>query len=251
MCRLLGIYGQVDFWQEIVMKFRQLADTGKIPPEENLKPGHQDGWGMAMSNQNKTAMIPLIRQLGSASASLCYSDVVTSMAIQPDVFLCHLRKASAGIPITLSNAHPFFCNQWAFIHNGSVYRAESLPRAPFFRITSNGSDSEHFFHYLLTKMADEENKKSQLEKIAETILNLDLDYTALNSMLSDGQELFVIRSYQKYEDYYSLYYYKIPYGVIVCSEIIESGHLNPNQWQLLRNDSFLRIHGHPPVIEKI
>ena len=32
MCRLLGIYGQVDFWQEIVLGFRRQAEFGNIPP---------------------------------------------------------------------------------------------------------------------------------------------------------------------------------------------------------------------------
>jgi hypothetical protein len=28
MCRLLGIYGQFDFWQDIVMEFRKQAELG-------------------------------------------------------------------------------------------------------------------------------------------------------------------------------------------------------------------------------
>ena len=37
MCRLLGIYGQVDFWQEIVLGFRRQAEFGNIPPVEGME----------------------------------------------------------------------------------------------------------------------------------------------------------------------------------------------------------------------
>ena len=146
MCRLLGIYGQIDFWQDIVMEFRKQAEFGKIPPIENLKTGHKDGWGMTMSNRDTAGMVEVKRQLGSAYESTTYREVVYSFKTTPRVFLCHLRQASENIPIALSNVHPFFVNEWAFIHNGTVFDAESLPRDSSLMLTSDGSDSEHLFH---------------------------------------------------------------------------------------------------------
>jgi predicted glutamine amidotransferase len=245
------MYGQVDFWQDIVNEFRKQAETGKIPPEKNIAPGHQDGWGMAISNHAQTAMAPLIRQLGSAAASTCYPEVVQVMTIQPAVFLCHLRKASAGIPKNLSNVQPFFHNEWAFIHNGTVFQAEKLPRDPLLKTISDGSDSEQFFHYLLTMLGGPEAGGGQVEKILAAVASCSADYTSLNSILSNGRELFVIRQYRKWADYYSLYYYILPKGVIVCSEIIECEGLNPNRWVSLDQGSLLRIYGHPPLIEKL
>jgi predicted glutamine amidotransferase len=195
-------------------------------------------------------MVPLIRQLGSAADSSCYPEIVQAMTIPPAVFLCHLRKASVGISKTLSNVQPFFHNQWAFAHNGTVFQAESLPSAPFLKMTSDGSDTEHFFHYLLTKLSDEKPGDGRPEKIMAAVASLNVDYTALNSIFSNGQELFVIRQYRKWADYYSLYYYILPKGVIICSEIIEFASLNPGRWVALDPGSLLRIHGHPPLIEK-
>jgi predicted glutamine amidotransferase len=253
MCRLLGTYGQVEFWQELVLEFRKQAVNGNIPPEEDIAPGHQDGWGMAISNPAKTAMAPLIRQLGSAADSLCYPEVVRSLTSQPNVFLCHLRKASAGISKTLANVQPFFQHEWAFIHNGTVFQAENLPGDPLFKTISDGSDSEHFFHYLLTKLGGPEAGGGQVEKILAAVAACSADYTSLNSILSNGRELFVIRQYRKWADYYSLYYHILPKGVVVCSEIIECDGLNPNGWVLLDPGALLRIHGYPPQaqIEKI
>ena len=102
MCRLLGIYGQTDIWQDIVMAFGRLAENGNVPPGEDQKPGHKDGWGITISNQNQTAMIPVMRQLGSAHESLSFREAIRTTIQPPDIFLCHLRRASDIIPINLS-----------------------------------------------------------------------------------------------------------------------------------------------------
>jgi predicted glutamine amidotransferase len=245
------MYGQTDFWQDIVMEFRKQSEFGNIPPDENLESGHKDGWGMTMSNREKTAMVSLYRHLGSAHNSSVYRKAISSLTNMPDVFLCHLRKASDNIPVTLSNVHPFYHQSWAFIHNGTVYRAESLPRDQLLKPTSDGSDTEHFFHYLLTKILDASVNKEIYQIIADAILSLEVNYTALNSMLSNGKELYVISSYKQWDEYYTMHYYKLANSVIICSEPIESNHLNPNRWNSLANNLILKIYGSPPKIDKI
>ncbi|MGD2099231.1 MAG: class II glutamine amidotransferase [Desulfobacterales bacterium] len=251
MCRLLGIYGQVDFWKDVVFEFRKLAETGKIPPIEDLTPGHKDGWGMAGSNAQKTAMVEIVRQSGSAYESKKYQEVVHSIKNPLHIFLCHLRKASPNIPISLANVHPFILDGWAFIHNGTLYQAESLRRDPGFVLSSDGSDSEHFFHYLLTSLFENQAAKDKLDILADAVSSVTLEYTALNSLLSDGNELFIIRSCQKYEEYYELFYYHLPDGVIISSEILASDGLNPDRWVSIANNSFLAISGIPPRIKQI
>ncbi len=252
MCRLLGIYGKTDIWQQIAMQFRRLAQTGKIPPEENLEPGHKAGWGMAVSNRNKTAMLPLVHQLGSALETACYPQALASTDGTPHILLCHLRKASTGIPITLSNTHPFVHNGWAFTHNGTIYGAEALPRSPQLIATGDDSDSEYFFHYLLSQINEQRDASRDIETIlAEAVCRLNLDYTAVNSMLSNGRQLYVIRRFRRYEEYYSLYRYRLSTAVIICSEPLESDHLNPAQWELIAADSILKISGNPPVMKEI
>jgi predicted glutamine amidotransferase len=251
MCRLLGIYGQVDFWQEIVLGFRRQAEFGNIPPVEDMEPGHQDGWGMARSRRDKTAMVPIIRRLGSAWESTRYRQAVTSMDEVPDVFLGHLRKASDGIPVTLANAHPFFHDGWAFIHNGTVYGAESLPRDASLIPTSDDSDAEYLFHYLLSALMTKPVNKGIGVTLAMAVSSLKAEYTAVNSMLSNGHDLYVISGYKKWQDYYTLHCYSLPTGVIISSQPIESSRLDPTSWSRLANNSLLRIHGSPPRIDRI
>jgi predicted glutamine amidotransferase len=251
MCRLLGLYGQIDFWQDITIEFSKLSQFGNLPPVDKLEPGHKDGWGMTMCNREKSAMVPLIRQLGAAYNSTCYRKTVYSMAAMPAVFMCHLRKASEQIPITLSNTHPFCHNGWALIHNGTVYRPESLPRDRYINSTSDGSDTECFFHFLLTKITDAPPGKKTTQTVIDAIRSITVDYTALNSMLSNGEELYVIASYKKWDAYYTMYFYPLATGIIVCSEPIVSEHLDPKRWISLANNTLLRLHGSPPQIDKI
>jgi predicted glutamine amidotransferase len=251
MCRLLGIYGQVDFWKEVVIEFRKQAEVGNIPPIENLKPGHKDGWGMAAPNDDMTSMVEVIRQLGSANESPNYLDILNSIESQPHIFLCHLRKASPNVPISYPNVHPFISKGWAFIHNGTIYQAESLPRDRLFFSTSDGSDSEYFFHYLLTKIFENQENKSILEKIADAVSSLTIEFTALNSMLSNGHDLFVLRSCKMYKNHFTLYYCTLPQGIIFSSEPVETSSLNSNQWKSLTNDSIVRIHGAPPTVDEM
>ena len=251
MCRLLGIYGKIDFWQEIVMEFRNQAEDGKIPPVEGTPPGHKHGWGMAGSNGDKTAMVPVARQLGSALQSSLYKECVDFWEEGPDIFLGHLRKASENIPVSLANVHPFFHNGWAFIHNGTVYNAESLPRHSSLTLTSDESDTEFLFHYLLSAvMANSENKRIA-ETLAEAVGSMETDYTSINSMLSNGEKLYVIRGYKRWNDYYTLFSYSLPTGLIICSERIDSDRLDPEHWVRLANNSLFRIHGSPPKIDRI
>jgi len=196
-------------------------------------------------------MVPIIRRLGSAMESDRYRQVVTSMDEVPDIFLGHLRKASDDIPSTPANVHPFFHDGWAFIHNGTVYDAESLPRDASLIPTSDESDTEYLFHYLLTAIMAHPISTRIDETLAMAVSSLKADYTAVNSMLSNGQDLYVISGCKKWEDYYTLHCYSLPAGIIISSEPIESSRLDPARWNRLANNSLLRIHGSPPRIDKI
>ena len=250
MCRLLGIFGQTENWRDIITAFSIQAETGNVPAIEKNNPGHKDGWGMTISNRKQTAMVPLIRQLGSAYEAPGYREALNTLPEQPDIFLCHLRKASDFVPISLSNTHPFFHNGWAFIHNGTVYKADTLPRAQDLVLTSDDSDTEYFFHYLWTKI----NKRSPDNTIAGTIVDavssLRLDYTSLNFMLSNGRNLYVVRCFRKHETHYTLYCYQLQAGFIFCSEPIEIEGLDHSRWTLLANKSLLEVQGDPPRIKE-
>jgi len=251
MCRLMGMCGKVDNWREIATAFSKQAETGNLPPGRQTGSGHKDGWGITISNPGQTAMVPLVRQLGSAYESPGYREALYALPDQPDILLCHLRQASDIIPITLSNTHPFVHNGWAFTHNGTVYQAQTLARDSALVFTSQDSDTEHLFHYLLTKIKDPAPDKTISEIIVDAVSSLTLDYTALNFMLSNGRDLYVLRDFRKHEAYYTLYYCQLAAGIIIYSQPIDSEALTQGRSTLLANNCLLRIHGSPPQIEEI
>ena len=247
MCRLLGLYGQIENWKDLVFQFQTLAESGMIPPTPDQVPGHKDGWGMARSNAGKTAMLRVERQLGSAFESQKYSSAVQSIPHAPHIFLCHLRKASPKVAVTLANTHPFFAMGWAFIHNGTVFDPESLPLTLTLPLTSD----EYLFHFLLGKLLNRLPDLSDSKALREAVSEIDVPYTALNTLMSNGADLFVIRRHAKQGQYYALYYYPLSAGVIVCSEPLHSHLLKPEKWHKLPNHVAIKIHGMPPEIETL
>lgn len=247
MCRLLGIYGNIHFWKEIFLEFQNQAEDGIVPP--NLPPGHKDGWGITSSNLEKTAMIPIERQLGSANQSPLYTERVDSFENQPHTVLGHLRKASPQIPISLPNVHPFFLEEWAFIHNGTVYNAETLPRDSSLLLTSDNSDSEFYFQFLITQLKQRGEYTKSVDTIVSALESISVSFTSLNCIFGNGEEMFVVRWCEQLPKYYTLYYYELEEGIIIASEPIRSNNLDFGHWKEFPNRSVARIYGSPPIIE--
>ena len=245
MCRLLGIYGNVENWKNILQEFQKQAETGKIPPIENLEPGHKDGWGLACSARNTDEMILVGKHVGSAYNSSDFSKYLNGFTYQPYVLLCHLRKASPGIKISLENCHPFITNNWAFIHNGTVYEAETLKYSKKYAFTSNNSDSEYYFHYLLTNLEKEGSHVSPVDTIITSLMEINVDFTSLNCILTDGISFYVIRHSSKHHNYYTLFYYQDNSGIVFSSEPVETNFLSIENWIEIKNKSVVEILREP------
>ncbi len=249
MCRLLGILGSVECWKEILHEFQELSEKGKILRLPNILPGHLDGWGVAALKSDNSGMELTGKFLGNAMTAPEYDSIVHSFAFQPRVLLYHLRKASPKIRVSLPNSQPFLSSSWAFIHNGTVYNAENLTQSKQYQITSDNSDSEFFFHYLLTDLIEEKNTDSKVRKLIKNLTRIDVQYSALNSIMSNGQELYAVRCAAEHQDYYSLFYYKSKLGVTICSEKLDLGGIKDSSWSEIPNHSILSIIGTPPQIK--
>ena len=245
MCRLLGIYGKINIWQKILIEFQEQAKTGKLPSIPNLLPGHKDGWGMACSNTDNSGMVLIGKYEGSAIESPHYKEHVNSYLIQPKIFICHLRRASPAIQLSLPNCHPFLCKNWAFIHNGTVYDASKLVHDPELEQTSDDSDSEYLFHYLLTGVL---SKNTIIENLIQSLTNISVDFSSVNSILSNGKEFFAIRYCKKHKDYYTLFYCETDFGIIISSEPMLLPELQESKWQEMPNRSLLWVSDDPPKV---
>ncbi|MCK5346892.1 MAG: class II glutamine amidotransferase, partial [Candidatus Heimdallarchaeota archaeon] len=183
--------------------------------------------------------------LGAAREAPEYKEKVQSFQIQPHTFLCHLRKASPSIPISLPNCHPFLSAGWAFIHNGTVYTTENLEKASMFQMSSDNSDSEFLFHYLLRYILEEERIEHRIERLIGSLLKINLKFSSLNSMISNGSEMYVIRYAADHRDYFTLFYNETGSGVIVSSEPIGAQEVREENWAEMPNRSVLSISSDP------
>jgi hypothetical protein len=104
------------------------------------------------------------------------------------------------------------------------------------------------FHHLLTKIIERPRSREIADSIAAAVAALDIDYTALNFLLSNGRQLYVVRHFRKHAEYYSLYHCQLPGGVIICSEPIDLNGSSRVHWQLMDNHCLLKISGDPARI---
>ena len=110
MCRLLGY---------VAIEERTFADVVGEGFENfvELSKEHKDGWGISASsteNRNTT----LVRDLTLAAESQKFSE--SANGLKSDGALLHLRLASKGLAVDLSNNHPFVHGEFSFMHNGTI-----------------------------------------------------------------------------------------------------------------------------------
>lgn len=244
MCRLLGFLGNFQNWHEILFEFQNQSQIGKVPFGAPI--GHYDGWGIAAS-LNRHPLILIDKRSESAYKSRNYINSVLGITGKPIALLAHLRKASPGVKVNLKNVHPFFSFPWAFIHNGTFYDAENLPRNKNLELTSDGSDSELLFHFLLTFLLNEPIIAKNWPNFVQMVLKSNYRFTAINSIFSNGTDLYAIRWCTKSPEYYTLYlYFNSLEGVIVSSEPISLPQLDKSNWREIPNQSLVKITSTPP-----
>lgn len=200
MCRLFGVMAN----QEVDVCF---SFFGAPKPFKSFSEIHTDGWGIGHYKNSK----PKLDKKGLLDVDdptkYPFKKVKT---IKSEIIISHVRKATTGNNSSL-NAHPFQYGKWFFAHNGSVNR-QSLLRSlgDSYQNTLKGeTDSEVYFLLLLQEI---EKSNSPIEGIqnALKIVNKAGNYTGLNFLMSDGENLYAYRDAKGNQNDYSLYILKRP-----------------------------------------
>ncbi len=115
--------------------------------------------------------------------------------------LAHVRRATVGI-VREENTHPFTHEGWLFAHNGNLGAFSEIRGRLLDEMTSahreavrGDTDSEHFFHWLLSRAA-REPEKSLVQVLGEAVYQLRAwseaaesgAEIALNTILTNGTE---------------------------------------------------------------
>ncbi|MGD8861512.1 MAG: class II glutamine amidotransferase [Myxococcales bacterium] len=178
MCRLFGFRSVV----ASQVHHSLLEAENALGTQSNA---HPDGWGVAYYLEGAPH---ITRSPTTALGDQLFHRL--SGVVSSETVLAHVRKATHG-DLTVLNCHPFQHGRWVFAHNGDIPDfAEHRPRlmervAPRLRRYVLGeTDSEVFFHMLLTRMA-EDGPLSGRHGVIDVVTALR-DTIALIRSLCDG-----------------------------------------------------------------
>lgn len=234
MCRLLGYVSQdkQTFNSAVGSDFAEFVTLSSV---------HCDGWGVATIDHDQS-VAHMIRQPEAAQTSKEFSSAIEKSV--SDGALLHLRWATAGLPVSENNTHPFTYKDISFIHNGATYPPSALePLIPDELKTriQGDTDSERYFYFVVTKI--EELGFVEGCKAAANYIRKNIDYSSINAMIMTENQWVVICEHHTDRapdwapaDYYELKYKADAHGVLVAS----TGWNQPG-WSVLPNHHMLVI----------
>lgn len=234
MCRLLGYVSQdkQTFNSAVGSDFAEFVTLSSV---------HCDGWGVATIDHDQS-VAHMIRQPEAAQTSTEFSSVIEKSV--SDGALLHLRWATAGLPVSENNTHPFTYKDISFIHNGATYppsALEPLISADLKALIQGDTDSERYFYFVITKI--KELGFVEGCKAAVNYIRRNIDYSSINAMIMTENQWVVICEHHPDrapewapDDYYELKYKADAHDVLVAS----TGWNQPG-WSVLPNHHMLVI----------
>lgn len=163
-----------------------------------LSKEHKDGWGLTTC-----ASIGGVQERERDLAPAVESDNFSNLATEKvsDGALFHLRLASKGLAVDLSNNHPFINGDISFMHNGTIRpgaSVEHLIDADLLAELTSTTDSERYFFAILSKARE----IGLIEAIAATVkeISTTCDYSAINSMTLTPDFLIAVCQYNQADE---------------------------------------------------
>lgn len=244
MCRLFAFSFNKDTEIEekisCINSFKKLSITGSVLNISS--PGHADGWGLAVY-QGSNDLPYLYKSITSAGMDNDFKAESFLLEKGEESGLIHLRKKTIG-EASLVNTHPFVEGIYSFIHNGTIAQGDEL-YTELSSCCEGATDSERIFKRFLEIKKNESMTTTQAytQMISET-RDLYPTYSALNTILHDGDCLYVSRvinkNNTKYESHTLEKYYTLYLGVTGNKDIIVSSEEIPYKdvtYNLLPNES--------------
>ena len=235
MCRLLGY---------VATQERTFADVVGEGFENfvELSKEHKHGWGISACSTD-TRKTELVRDLTLAAESEKFADSANNL--KSDGALLHLRLASKGLTVDLSNNHPFVFGDYSFMHNGTIKSIDSVQKYVDPRYLDkfvSTTDSERYFYTILSCI-DELGLIEGVRKAVKTI-SANCDFTSINSMLLTPDTFIAVCEFNEadstewtVDSHYELRY-SVEDGVIK----VASTGWGKDHWTRLTNHSILVVN---------
>ncbi|MET0861362.1 MAG: class II glutamine amidotransferase [Microbacterium sp.] len=250
MCRLLGYVS------------RHPTSVVDVLGEEDfesftsLTAVHGDGWGAAWHDAD--GRIRSVNSTGTAILDETYAELATQRLGSSGML--HLRWATAGLPVSVENTHPFTDGEYAFAHNGNISpipRLEAL-LTPASRARLHGdTDTERYFHLLL-QCIEETGDETDGVSLGLSILQREFPDCSLNALLLTPSALFAVHINSRAESppralrrlfesdesmpaRHAAEYYAMDYRVTEDAVHIISSGLDAAGWTPMPSDTAVRI----------
>ncbi|ASY29169.1 putative glutamine amidotransferase [Candidatus Planktophila lacus] len=235
MCRLLGY---------VATEERTFADVVGEGFENfvELSKEHKHGWGISACSTD-TRKTELVRDLTLAAESEKFAESSTNL--KSDGALLHLRLASKGLTVDLSNNHPFIYGDYSFMHNGTIKSIDSVQKfvdPRYLGKFTSTTDSERYFFTILSCL-DELGLIEGVRKAVKTI-SANCDFTSINSMLMTPDTFIAVCEFNEadstewtVDSHYELRY-SVEDGVIK----VASTGWGKDHWTRLTNHSILVVN---------
>jgi predicted glutamine amidotransferase len=264
MCRLVGWVSRPGLTLRSVLgeeSFAAFAQLSRI---------HADGWGIAYASDGEVA---IEKSTTCAFTDPAFHTVASDVATEAGI--AHLRWATPGLPVELSNTHPFRHGQTAFAHNGAIHPLDQISQllpASWHARLSGTTDSEHYFLALMAEVDDDgADIPTAVARVADRVART---YAAnsLNAMLLTSTALYVVNCHdpsvqpslptlsaptveglvaaiEEDAPYFDLRYRRTRSAVVVAS----SGFAQPEGggWRPLANNSMLIVNRETLTVQEI
>lgn len=241
MCRLLGYLGSPIILDYLLYKPEHSLIVQSYKPREMMSATlNADGFGVGWYHPQREAepftyknTLPIWNDTNLPSLS---------RYIESGCVVANIRSATAGLPVDLSNCHPFQYQQILFTHNGFIENFRQTLYRPIrdrlndiaYQAIYGLTDSEHIFALLINELTSNPgiNLVTALHNTLNTLTELANSYQTnmqASLVISDGHNLIASR-FAINTSSPSLYWLRddptFPDAVIIASEPLFSSNWN-------------------------
>jgi len=235
MCRLLA-YASTEPATLATIVGPTLSDFVELSKE------HKHGWGISASSAENRSTT-LVRDITLAAESEKFAE--STNGLKSDGALLHLRLASKGLAVDLSNNHPFVHGEFSFMHNGtikSIIEIERFVDPRYLSQFTSTTDSERYFYTVLTAI-DELGLLEGVRKAVRTIV-ANCKFTSINCMLLSPDHMIAVCEFNESDvtEWTVDSHYELRYSVEEGVVKVASTGWGKDHWNRLQNHSILIIN---------
>ena len=226
MCRLIGYIGKEELLiQDLIDKpENSLIEQSKNAQEDSYSI-NADGFGLAWYKPGITKNVGIFKSIQPAWNDNNLKHL--SRLIKTECLIAHIRASNVG-DVSFNNCHPFGHKEISFAHNGIIHGFNQIKRDliakiddPFFYEIKGQTDSEHIFYLILDFLQQEKSLENSVSMAFKWIVERQkdkTDFSKLNIILTDGNNIVATRFSSKQNPNLSMYYYLNYSNIIIASE---------------------------------